>query len=417
MMSRKAESDLNEISPFAPEEFPKVEPVPGITAATIACGLKSNQAEDLLVVCLPEGTAVAGVFTQSAVTSPSVQYAQRSVAAGRARALVVHAGNANALTGAQGERLVQQICGRLASELGCPDTQVLTAGTGIIGQRIPEAAIVDRLAGLVAAGTDVHWEKAASAICTTDTFAKGSSRTFDVGGKRIVVSGIAKGSGMIAPDMATMLCFIFTNAEVEQIELQEALTYANGTSFQRVTVDGDESTSDSMLLFATGGADLGASGDRAAALGTLRETIAEVAFDLAMQVVSDGEGITKRIEVTVQGASTEADAAAMAKSIAESPLVKTAIAGGHANWGRIAMALGKTHRPVKQDRLRLWLGEHEVVRDGDRNDSIDERGLADYMSSATISVTADVGMGHARSTVWTCDLTRGYIDINAHYVT
>jgi glutamate N-acetyltransferase/amino-acid N-acetyltransferase len=406
-----------EISRFAPDAFPGVEAVAGVTGATTSCDLKSGHQRDLLLMVVAPGTSVGGVFTQSTVTSEAVRRCRRSLHGGRARALVVHSGNANALTGRQGQLLVERICDSVAESLGCPSDEVFMAGTGIIGQRITDEQILDQLPGLVEAQGDVIWPEAADAIRTTDTFTKGSSRSFAVGDQHVVVSGIAKGSGMIAPDMATMLCFIFTNAVVDPVELQQAVTYANARSFQRISVDGDESTSDTMLAFATQEADLAAGGDRAGALAQLREAVAEVAFDLAMQVVSDGEGISKLIKVTVRGARTNDDAYAMAKSIAESPLVKTAIAGGHANWGRIAMAVGKTHRPVSQERLAVWLGDHQVVVDSDLNDALDESALAEYMKSDHIDIAVDVATGHESSTVWTCDLTKGYIDINAHYVT
>jgi glutamate N-acetyltransferase/amino-acid N-acetyltransferase len=404
-----------EISRFAPEVFPGVESVAGVTGATASCSLKSGDQRDLLLIALRPETAVAGVFTQSTVTSSAVQRCRRGVRGGRARALVVHAGNANALTGRQGEVLVERICESVAESLGCSSEEVFMAGTGIIGERISDEQILGELPGLVAELGDVDWSHAAEAIRTTDTFPKASSRGFMVGDQRVVVSGIAKGSGMIAPDMATMLCFIFTNAAVTPVELHQALTEANARSFRRISVDGDESTSDTMLAFATGEADLG--GDRAAALVELREAVAEVAFDLAMQVVGDGEGISKLIKVTVQGARSGEDAYAMAKSIAESPLVKTAISGGHPNWGRVAMAIGKTHRPVNQDRLAVWLGEYQVAVDGDLNEALDGDALSEYMKADEIDIRADVGMGHESSTVWTCDLTKGYIEINAHYST
>jgi len=406
-----------EISRFAPNAFPLVGAVAGVTGATTSCSLKSGEQRDLLLMVVRSGTSVAGVFTRSTVTSGAVQRCRQSLLGGRARALVVHSGNANALTGRQGKVLVERICDSIAERLDCPSAEVFMAGTGIIGQRISDDQILDQIPGLVAAQDEVNWAEAAEAIRTTDTFSKGSSRTFTVGEQRVVVSGIAKGSGMIAPDMATMLCFIFTNVAVEPAESQRILTYANGHSFRRISVDGDESTSDTMLLFATHDVDLSAAGDRAAALAQLRDAVTAVAFDLAMQVVSDGEGISKLIKITVRGARTDDDAYVMAKSIAESPLVKTAIAGGHANWGRIAMAVGKTHRPVAQERLAVWLGEHQVVVDGDLNDALDEAALSEYMKSDQIDVAVDVAMGDDSSTIWTCDLTKGYIDINAHYVT
>lgn len=406
-----------EISRFAPATFPSVAAVPGVTSATTSCSLKSSDQPDLLVMCVPAGTAVAGVFTQSSVTSTAVQRCRSSVPAGRARALVVHSGNANALTGEQGRALVERMCDSLADELGCPSSEVFMAGTGIIGQRITDSQILAPLPGLVQDQAEVDWQQAAEAIRTTDTFPKGSSRSFTVGGQQIVVSGIAKGSGMIAPDMATMLCFLFTDADVEPAELQQVLSHANMQSFRRISVDGDESTSDTMLAFATRQSDLSAGGDRSAALAELQETFAAVARDLAMQVVGDGEGISTLIKVTVTGARTDDDAYVMAKSICESPLVKTAIAGGHPNWGRIAMAVGKTHRPVRQDRLDIWLGPHQVARQGDFDDRVDETGLAEYMASDVVEIAVDVAMGDGASTMWTCDLTQGYIDINAHYST
>ncbi|ABW13881.1 arginine biosynthesis bifunctional protein ArgJ [Parafrankia sp. EAN1pec] len=406
-----------EISRFAPDAFPDISPVAGVTSATASCGLKSGDGPDLLLMAVRPGTVVAGVFTQSTVTSPAVQRCQRSMREGRARALVVHAGNANALTGAQGRLLVERICESVAVSLDCPAGEIVTAGTGIIGQRISDEQLLEPLPSLVDAQDAVDWRQAAEAIRTTDTFPKASSRSFMIGDQPIVVSGIAKGSGMIAPDMATMLCFMFTNATVDPAELHRLLIYANSGSFRRITVDGDESTSDTMLAFATNNTDLAADGDRDAAVVQLRDAFAEVAHDLAMQVVGDGEGISKLITVTVRGARTDDDAHAMAKSIAESPLVKTAIGGGHPNWGRIAMAIGKSRRPVQQERLTVWLGKNKVMINGGQNDGLDQTTLAAYMKSDSIDITVDVGMGHENSTMWTCDLTKEYIDINAHYMT
>lgn len=405
-----------DISRFAPEAFPDVEAVAGLTGTTASCSLKSGRELDLLVMAVDEGTTVAGVFTQSTVTSRAVQRCRESLRGGRARALVVHSGNANALTGAQGSQLVERICDEVARELGCSSQEVFMAGTGIIGERVREGQILDLLPDMVRGLGEVDWEQAAEAIRTTDTFPKGATRSFVApSGERIVVSGIAKGSGMIAPDMATMLCFMFTNAKVDAGELQDALNVVNCETFRRISVDGDESTSDTMLTFATQRAGLGS--DRPAALAQLHGAVLGVAHDLAMQVIGDGEGIRKLIKVTVQGARTSDDAYAMAKSVAESPLVKTAIAGGHANWGRIAMAIGKTHRPVAQERLAIALGEHRVALGGDRVEDVDQAALDTYMAGDRIDVLADVGMGQASETVWTCDLTHGYIDINAHYIT
>lgn len=406
-----------EISRFAPPQFPRLARIPGVGAATASCAFKSAGQRDLLLIGLRPGSAVAGVFTRSTVTSAAVQSSKRSVRGGRARALVVHSGNANALTGRQGKVLVDRMCQAVGDALDCPPQEVLVAATGIIGQRVTDQQLLGHLPGLAGELGEVDWEQAVEAIRTTDTYSKGSSRTVAFGDRQVSVSGIAKGAGMIAPDMATMLCFLFTDAAVEPDELQRMLTYANARSFRRITVDGDESTSDTMLAFATGEVAPPEGGERGAALARLREALAEVAFDLAMQVVRDGEGISKFIKVTVSGARTDEDAYVMAKSIAESPLVKTAIAGGHANWGRIAMAIGKTHRPVDQERLAVWLGEHQVVVDGDQNDALDLDALTAYMSSDSIDITADVAMGHQSSTMWTCDLTHQYIDVNAYYLT
>lgn len=404
-------------SRFAPAAFPDLPQVEGVTAATAACAIKSGDQPDLLVVQLPEGTAVGGVFTRSSVTSAAVQRGRRSLAGGRARVLVVHSGNANALTGAQGRELVERMCDTLATHVGCPSSEVFMAGTGIIGQRITDDQVVAPLPGLVAAQGDVAWETAAQAISTTDTFPKGASTRVRIGGQDVVVAGIAKGSGMIAPDMATMLCFLFTDADVTSDELQQAVQDANRRGFARVTVDGDESTSDTMLAFATGRRPVDDGVTRAQGLALLAQALSDVAFDLAMQVVSDGEGIGKLIEVTVRGARTPDDAAVMARAVADSPLVKTAIGGGHPNWGRIAMAVGKTHRPVAQERLGIWLGPHRVAHGGDQDAAVDETALAQYMAGERIEVTVDVGTGSCEETVWTCDLTHGYVDINAHYTT
>ncbi|HTG38731.1 bifunctional glutamate N-acetyltransferase/amino-acid acetyltransferase ArgJ [Sphingomonas sp.] len=402
-------------SPLAPAAFPALPPVDGVTLHVARAGYKAWDRADLTLALLDEGTVVAGVTTRSKCPSPEVEWCRRALVLGRARALVVNAGNANAFTGNRGRAAVEAIAARVAGQMGCQPSDVFVASTGVIGVPLP----IDRAeAGLDAAfaAPVAGWEDAANAIATTDTFAKGASATAVVDGRTITINGIVKGSGMIAPDMATMLGFIFTDAAVDPAFLQKALADANDTTFSCITVDGDTSTSDTVLAFATGRA-----GNRVlsreddAGADAFRAALADMCRQLAHLVVRDGEGASKFIRIDVEGADSDSSAHRVAMSIANSPLVKTAIAGEDANWGRVVMAVGKAGEPADRDRLSIAFGGIEVARNGMVVDGYDEAPVAAHLKGDEVDIAVNLNLGEGRATVWTCDLTHGYIAINADY--
>ena len=395
--------------------FPDTPPIAGVTPRVARAGYKDWGRCDLTYVEFAEGTSVAGVFTRNVCCSSEVELGREQVRLGRARALVVNAGNSNAFTGYRGREAVEQIMEQVAGHLGCDAREVFVSSTGVIGVPLPKDK---SRAGVEAALTaePCSWEAAAETICTTDTFAKGSAASAIIGDRTIHVAGIVKGSGMIAPDMATMLGYIFTDAAVAPALLQDMLSEATGGSFNSITVDSDTSTSDTVLLFATGQAGnstLTTRDDPGA--DALYAAIRDVALDLAHQVVRDGEGASKFIEVQVTGAVSDESAKRVALAIANSPLVKTAIAGEDANWGRVVMAVGKAGEPADRDRLAIRFGDHWVAKDGLPIDGYDEAPVAAHLKGQDIRVGADLGLGEGRATVWTCDLTHGYISINADY--
>ncbi|MBL8658330.1 MAG: bifunctional glutamate N-acetyltransferase/amino-acid acetyltransferase ArgJ [Rhodospirillales bacterium] len=403
-------------SPLAPARFPEMPPVRGLRLATAAAGLRYRDRDDVLLVVLEPGSAVAGVFTRSQTAAAPVLWCRQILGEGQARGLVVNAGNANAFTGAAGDRAVQQTAVAAAGILGCAADQVFVASTGVIG----EAPAVDRLVralpglhnGLAAGG----WEAAARAIATTDTFAKGSTRTTEIEGRPVSINGIAKGAGMIAPDMATMLAFVFTDAAIAPAALQRLVEDAAARSFNCITVDGDTSTNDTLLAFATAAAGHAPVHDPAdPRIDAFRVALGEVMVDLATQVVRDGEGARKFITITVGGAESDAAARVIGLSIANSPLVKTAVAGEDANWGRIVMAIGKAGERIDRDRLAISVGGFAVAADGGPVPGYDEGPVARHMKGAEVEIAVDVGVGSGVATVWTCDLTHDYIDINASY--
>jgi glutamate N-acetyltransferase/amino-acid N-acetyltransferase len=402
------------VSPLA-LPFPAMPPIAGVRVATVRAGYKAWQRDDLTLVLFAEGTTVAGVTTRSKCPSPEVEWCRAALPLGRASALVVNAGNSNAFTGARGRAAVEAIAARVAQATGCAPSDVFVASTGVIGVPLPVAiaeAGVD--AALTAPETD--WQAAARAISTTDTFPKGAHATAIVGGRTVTVVGIVKGSGMIAPDMATMLGFLFTDAAVEAPLLQQMLEAANARSFSCITVDGDTSTSDTVLAFATGAAGnapLAAIDD--AGGDALAAAIHDVCRQLAHLVVRDGEGASKFIAVAVEGAASDASAHRVALSIANSPLVKTAIAGEDANWGRVVMAVGKAGEPAERDRLAIRFGDTQVAAGGLAVEGYDEAPVAAHLKGQEVRIGVDLGLGEGRATVWTCDLTHGYISINADY--
>ncbi|MEY4270419.1 MAG: hypothetical protein RLZZ58_1635 [Pseudomonadota bacterium] len=402
-------------SPLAPARFPALPEIGGVTRRIARAGYKAWDRADLTLIELAPGTAVAGVLTQSRCASPEVELCRAHLAQGRARAMIVNAGNSNAFTGDQGREAAGSMVSRVAAHLDCPPDQIFPASTGVIGVPLP----LDKAeAGLAAAfgAAPCDWESAAATIMTTDTFAKAAHASAMVGDVRVNLVGIIKGSGMIAPDMATMLGYVFTDAAVSPAFLQACLSAANKRSFSCITVDSDTSTSDTVLAFATGAAgnaELTCADDAGA--DAFAAALSALCRDLAQLVVRDGEGASKLIGITVTGAESDASAHRIGMSIANSPLVKTAIAGGDANWGRVVMAVGKAGEPADRDRLSIRFGATEVAAQGRVVPGYDEAPVAAHLSGSEVDIGVDLGLGSGRATVWTCDLTHGYISINADY--
>ena len=396
--------------------FPDLPPIPGVRLGAAEARLRYRGRPDLMLAALAPGTTVAGVLTRSHTAAPPVQWCRARLAGGKARALVVNAGNANAATGQAGLAVVRRTAMATATLMGCPAQAVYVASTGVIGEPLPAQRLTAALPALHARLLEDAWPDAAAAIMTTDTFPKGATRMAALAGTPVVVNGIAKGSGMIAPNMATMLAFLFTDARLPASVLRPALRRANDRSFNAITVDGDTSTSDTCLLFATGAAGnrrIGRAADPH--LRDFRAALEAVMADLAQQIVRDGEGARKFVAIAVRGAPSEAAARRLGLTIANSPLVKTAIAGADPNWGRIVAAVGKAGLPLDQNRLSIWIGGRRVARGGRVDPAYDEPSAARHMRQAEIEMAVEVGAGPGAATVWTCDLTHGYIDINADY--
>ncbi|RYH04171.1 bifunctional glutamate N-acetyltransferase/amino-acid acetyltransferase ArgJ [Salipiger sp. IMCC34102] len=399
------------LSPLAPASFPDLPVIAGVTFAAAQAGIKYKGRTDVMLALLAAGTTVAGVFTRSATRSANVLDCQAKLGSGTdPAAIVVNSGNSNAFTGRAGEVSVKAICDAVARATGIDAARVFTASTGVIGEPLPHDRIVAKLEELRDAQAETGLASAARAIMTTDTFPKGATRTIEVDGKAVNIAGIAKGSGMIAPDMATMLVYIFTDAVCEHAALQPMLARLTDRTFNNITVDSDTSTSDSLLLAATG-----ASGVDVADNAAFEEALHSVMLDLAHQVVRDGEGATKFVTVAVTGAASDADARLVAMATANSPLVKTAIAGEDPNWGRVVMAVGKSGAQADRDRLTIKLGDLTLARDGWRDPDYSEEACAAYMKQQDLILGIDLGLGDGACTVWTCDLTHEYIRINADY--
>jgi len=411
------------ISPLAPKTKPVIAPVAGVTLAAASAEIRYKGRTDVMLARIASGSSMAGVFTRSATRAAPVLWDQDILAEsggaspdGEPLAIVVNSGNANAFTGRAGDESVRAIAAAVARAVGTDERAVYQASTGVIGERLPHGRIEAVLDDLATSLSPDAWHDAAAAIMTTDTFPKLASATAELGGKTVTLSGFTKGSGMIAPDMATMLGFVFTDAAIAPPALQTMLHESAGVSFNAITVDSDTSTSDTVLLAATGqagNARIEDAGDPATA--GFREALDTVMLDLAHQIVRDGEGATKFIEVGVTGAQTDAAARVIALAIANSPLVKTAFAGEDPNWGRIVMAVGKSGEAVDRDRLTIRFGDIVVAEEGWVAETYREEDGAAYMKGEDLSVTVDVGAGEGRSTVWTCDLTHRYIEINADY--
>ena len=404
-------------SPLAPAAFPDVAPVPGVELAGAAIGLKKAPgSKDLLLVRLAPGTTIAGTLTRSRCPSAPVDWCRQHLPGGRAQAIVVNSANANAFTGNAGDLVVGHTVDAAAKLFDCPRTEVFLASTGVIGEPVPPKQIGDSLAGLGPRLRSDAWADAAAAIMTTDTFAKAASRQLVLDGKTITISGIAKGSGMIAPDMATMLSFVFTDACIAAPALQAMVSRATDRSFNCITVDSDTSTSDTILVAATGAAGNDRVTDhRAKGAAPFVRGLEALLTDLAQQVVRDGEGAQKFITIQVTGAASARAARRIGLAIANSPLVKTAIAGEDANWGRIVMAVGKAGERADRDRLSIAMGGVTITRNGQLEPGYDETPVAAHLKGQVIDIAVDVGVGRGRATVWTCDLTHGYISINADY--
>ncbi|MDB5589730.1 bifunctional glutamate N-acetyltransferase/amino-acid acetyltransferase ArgJ [Enterovirga sp.] len=404
------------VSPLAPKHVPTLPPIAGIRLATAAAGIRYRGRTDVLFVSFDEGTEVAGVFTRSRCPSAAVDWCRANLGGGKARVLAVNSGNANAFTGLKGReatRLTAEIASRAA---GCRPEEVFLASTGVIGEPLDATKFDGVLADCARRARPEGWLDAARAIMTTDTFPKVATRTVRLGDRDVTINGMAKGAGMIAPDMATMLSFVFTDAAIAAPVLQEMLAAGAARSFNCVTVDGDTSTSDTLLLFATGragGAPVETAQDPR--LGSFREGLEALLRDLAQQVARDGEGARKFVTVEVGGAESDASAHRIAMSIANSPLVKTAIGGEDANWGRVVMAVGKAGEPADRDRLSIWFGPVRVAHEGARDPAYDEAEASAVMREEEVTVRVDLGLGAGRATVWTCDLTKAYIEINGDY--
>jgi glutamate N-acetyltransferase/amino-acid N-acetyltransferase len=410
LLAASSQAVAPSISPLA-IPFPALAPVAGVRLGAAAMGMRYRGRDDLIMAEFVPGTSVAGVFTRNRCPGAPVDWCRSAVAQGRARALVANAGNANVFTGAAGVAACGETAAAAAALIGCSEQEIFLASTGVIGQTLPVSLMTQALPALRASLRENGWEDAARAIMTTDTFPKGATRTTQSDGSGVRISGFAKGSGMIAPDMATMLCFVFTDAALRPDALQPMLSEAVAGSFNCTTVDSDTSTSDTVLLFATGQAGNG----RAVDTGAFRQALGEVLMDLALAVVRDGEGAQKLIRIEVTGGANDDSAKRIALAVANSPLVKTAIGGEDANWGRIAMAVGKAGEPVDRDRVSIAIGGCWMARSGSVVPDYDEAPVVAHMRGREIKVSIDLGLGSGRAVIWTCDLTHGYIDINGSY--
>ena len=407
------------VSPLAPKSYPKMPAVDGVRIATAEAGIKYRGRTDLLLIVFDEGTTAAGVFTRSKCPSAPVDLCRRNLPGGRARALVVNSGNANAFTGRKGREATAATALAAARAAGCGEGEVFLASTGVIGEPLEADRFTHLLADMAAAARPGRWAEAGKAIMTTDTYPKYATATVELGGVEVTINGIAKGAGMIAPDMATMLSFIATDAPLAAPVLQALLAKGVGKTFNAVTVDSDTSTSDTLMLFATGVAARRGAPTIADAsdprLAGFRRALNRILRSLALQVVKDGEGARKFVEVRVEGAKSARSAKRIALSIANSPLVKTAIAGEDANWGRVVMAVGKAGEPADRDRLSIWFGDNRLAHEGERDPSYSEERTSAYMKQDHIVIRAELGIGRGRATVYTCDLTKDYVAINGDY--
>ncbi len=408
------------VSPLA-VPLPELPPVAGVRLSATAAGIRYQDRTDVVMIEASPNSTVAGVFTSNKCPGAPIDWCRASLRGGKARLVVVNAGNANVFTGKAGRDACAATAEAAAKLVGCPPRQVFVASTGVIGEVLPHDKLIAVLPALQAALAEDAWEAAARGMMTTDTFPKAATRTAQIGDGTVRITGIAKGSGMIAPDMATMLCFVFTDAKIPADALQTMLRKGVDASFNCTTVDSDTSTSDTVLLIATGqakharipSADGNAARNRM--LADFARALDAVLLDLALQVVGDGEGAQKRVRIDVTGAANARSAKRIAMAVANSPLVKTAIAGEDANWGRIVMAVGKSGEPADRDKLSIGVGGVWMAREGAVIPGYDETPVVEHMKGKEVEITIDIGLGKGRATVWTCDLTHGYIDINGSY--
>ena len=407
------------ISPLAPKTYPTLPAIEGVRLATAEAGIRYKNRTDVLLVTVDEGTAAAGVFTTSKCPSAPVDWCRAALKGGKARGLVVNSGNANAFTGKTGAQAVKLTAQIAAKALRCKPQEIVLASTGVIGEPLDATKFNGVLADCAARASDDAWLDAAKAIMTTDTYPKVATKSVKIDGVKVTINGIAKGAGMIAPDMATMLSFVFTDAPIAAGALKVLLKNAVNPAFNAITVDSDTSTSDTLILFATGAAKkrgcpkISSASDKR--LAAFTKALNALVMDLAHQVVKDGEGARHFVEITVDGAKSDASAKKIALSIANSPLVKTAIAGEDANWGRIVAAVGKAGEPADRDRLAIAFGGIRVAHKGLRDPSYDEAKVSAYMKNEDIDIRVSLGLGKGKATVWTCDLTKEYVEINGDY--
>ncbi len=406
-------AEILHISPLAPEGFPDIGVIDGVRFSSAAAGVKYKGRTDVMLAQLSAGSTIAGVFTSSATRSAPVLDCQEKLGliSDEGAAIIVNSGNSNAFTGKIGTDAMKAVVNGVADKLSLSPERVFSASTGVIGEPLPADRIINKLDDLVRDLSENGIEDAARAIMTTDTYAKGAVAEVQIGAKTVKIAGIAKGSGMIAPDMATMLVYLFTDAQVPQEDLQTLLSEVNKYTFNAITVDSDTSTSDTVLLAATGGSKVVVTKDTT----EFKAGLHSVMRDLAHQVVRDGEGASKFVEIEVIGAQNDRDAKTHAFAIANSPLVKTALAGSDPNWGRIVMAIGKSGALADRDRIKIWFGDILVATDGFVAPSYTENDGATYMQKAELRIRVDIGLGAGHFTAWTCDLTHQYVSINADY--
>jgi glutamate N-acetyltransferase / amino-acid N-acetyltransferase len=407
------------VSPLAPSSYPDAPAIEGVRFATAEAGIRYKNRRDVFLALMAPGTEVAGVFTTSKCPGAPVEWCREALKGGSARALVVNSGNANAFTGLKGRETVKLTAEIAAKAAGCKPGEVFISSTGVIGEPLDARKFEGVLDACAASAKDGPWLDAARAIMTTDTYPKVATRSVRLGGTEVHLVGIAKGAGMIAPDMATMLSYVFTDAPVAASALQAMLSAGVKGSFNAITVDSDTSTSDTLMVFATqaaakrGAPRIDSAADRR--LAAFRAAFASLLTELAHMVVRDGEGARKFVAVTVEGAVSNASAKRVALSIANSPLVKTAIAGEDANWGRVVMAVGKAGEPADRDKLDIYFGDIRVATAGARDPAYSEAATTAYMRGQDLAITVKMGLGKGRATVWTCDLTKAYVEINGDY--